>query len=667
MGQIPRVRDDIRIHDHSDIYSGGRLRASALSHISISTLAGGSGIAFLANTQTFTGDNTFSGSTTFTGPVSIDSLAVVSSFTVPDSAFRISGSGDPTKLVAFEVDLVPVGTTTLTVQTSTGYTLAGLNLAQTFSFPQAIAPQTDTGTTLTLTADPTGLTRDIFEMLDDASNPLWTWDHDGLLTVNTIGGNNYGAIEVNAGAASYFVNSANNKTVFLELDGMTVGQSHQLSFINTGVRESFFPNAGGTILQNTDGAGLLPPAGALVYGAGTATGMSQLTIGAAGTVLTSTGAAPQWSTNAAVVDTARSWTTLQTFPDDKFIIVGSASANRTLNFEVDAASANADAHILWTGAADANFTLPPSDTTLAGLAIAQTFTAGQTITPTADVVSLTVNQSAAATGDTLSVFASSAAKHMSVDVDGFTNFFSVRMWEQGDVGSGFYIELAPPAGLTANRVFTFPDIASGTVAIANIAQTFSAKTINTSTIGVTTEANASTSSSGFAFQDVTTATKQLRMILSGAVGNNTFTFTNTAARNYGYGDLAGFVPVVGDDPPAVAAGALGKVDLTAQTADIAATNLTNAPPSGVYAIDASLVTSTGAAAGGTLALAIGWTDGAGAQARNIIAAHSLVTAQSSSGQTVVVRTSGEITYAVTVTGIYSTAAYAVYVRVTALG
>jgi hypothetical protein len=200
------------------------------------------------------------------------------------------------------------------------------------------------------------------------------------------------------------------------------------------------------------------------------------------------------------------------------------------------------------------------------------------------------------------------------------------------------------------------------VALLGATQTFTA-----STFGVGGILISSTASSGVSFTDTTTSTKKLRMVLSGAVGNNSLTFTNTAARNFGHGDLSGNVVIVGDDPPAVASGSLGKVDLTAQTANIGTTNLSSTPPAGLYAVEVYIATTTADVTAGTLAVVIGWTDVVGATTANAVAAHTLAATGRSTGRQLVQVASGDITYAVTITGGYGTSAYAVYVRVVALG
>jgi hypothetical protein len=157
-----------------------------------------------------------------------------------------------------------------------------------------------------------------------------------------------------------------------------------------------------------------------------------------------------------------------------------------------------------------------------------------------------------------------------------------------------------------------------------------------------------------------TSAKTMQIDTAGIAAGNT--------RTWGCQNLGGNVVLVGDDPPAVAAGSLGKVDLTAQAADIATTNLTNAPPSGDYLVMVYLQCTTADATAGTLAVTIGWSDTVGATTDNTAITGFVLTA---TGRTSAVyrvkRASAEITYAVAVTGAYNNARYAIDVRVIALG
>lgn len=212
------------------------------------------------------------------------------------------------------------------------------------------------------------------------------------------------------------------------------------------------------------------------------------------------------------------------------------------------------------------------------------------------------------------------------------------------------------------RAITIPDV-DGTIVLTNGTQTLQAKTLNVSSV-----LTASTASSGCNFADTTTSTKKLRMVLSGAVGNNSFTLSNTAARNYGFGNLSGNVVVVGDDPPAVAAGALGKVDLTGQTAAIGSTNLSSTPPAGFYEVQVVAICTTASGSGApTLDVTLAWTDALGATTEKTINALSLSATGRAHGATRMAVASGNIAYSTTINAASGSPQYAVYIRVVALG
>ena len=70
---------------------------------------------------------------------------------------------------------------------------------------------------------------------------------------------------------------------------------------------------------------------------------------------------------------------------------------------------------------------------------------------------------------------------------------------------------------------------------------------------------------------------------------------------------------------------------------------------------------------GTLTVTIAWTDAVGATTSTPITAFSLAATGRTTGRQLVKIASGNVTYAVAVTGIYGTSQYAVTVRVLALG
>lgn len=100
-------------------------------------------------------------------------------------------------------------------------------------------------------------------------------------------------------------------------------------------------------------------------------------------------------------------------------------------------------------------------------------------------------------------------------------------------GSGFHAEFQlPGTGLTADRFYIFPD-GSGALVVSGVVAQLVGSSLSTF--------DANTASSGASFKDITTSSKRLRMVLSGAVGNNNFTLVTTAARTYTFRDISGGV------------------------------------------------------------------------------------------------------------------------------
>lgn len=232
-----------------------------------------------------------------------------------------------------------------------------------------------------------------------------------------------------------------------------------------------------------------------------------------------------------------------------------------------------------------------------------------------------------------------------------------------DTGTGNSLLLQAP-NLAGSTTLSLPDT-TDTLVARNTTETLAQKTL-----AISCKLICDSILSGGSFVDTGDNTKVFRVITSGSSTGvrSAIAFINTVATTYtAMKDLSGNIPVVGDDPPAVAAGALGKVDLTAQTANIGTTNLSSTPPAGFYEVEVILMCTTSAVGAGTLAVVVGWTDNVGATTNTVITGFILTATGRTTGRALLRVASGDITYAVTVTGIYSTAAYAVYVRVIALG
>lgn len=139
-------------------------------------------------------------------------------------------------------------------------------------------------------------------------------------------------------------------------------------------------------------------------------------------------------------------------------------------------------------------------------------------------------------------------------------------------------------------------------------------------------------------------------------------------------DMVGTFVMVGDDPPAVASRALGKVDLTGQTAAIGSTALSNGSPAGLYEVDIYAVCTTASGAGApTLDVTLGWTDVLGATTQNVVGLNGTTFALPLSatgrahGKIILQLASGNITYATTINAAAGSPQYAIYIRVIALG
>ena len=237
-------------------------------------------------------------------------------------------------------------------------------------------------------------------------------------------------------------------------------------------------------------------------------------------------------------------------------------------------------------------------------------------------------------------------------------------------GSGFVAEIQIN-NLTADRTYIFPD-ATGTLVLTGLEVNL--------ILGTGTTLKTNTSTVGASFQDTTTTSIRLRFVLSGSVGANSITLTNTAARNYTFGDTNGSVVLVGNTTSA--SGVLGKIVLTGQTASLAAqTMLTgNTVSAGAYRLSFYFTTTTIGDVADNVTLTLAWNDGAAhtmvigflGTTSNILpyTAHDLRTANAFSEATAVVRVaaSTDITFTTTLTSPGAgTPAYSIDARIEALG
>ena len=184
------------------------------------------------------------------------------------------------------------------------------------------------------------------------------------------------------------------------------------------------------------------------------------------------------------------------------------------------------------------------------------------------------------------------------------------------------------------------------------------------------------------YTDYIEATPPILMLLADAAGanqffaeikDNTTTFSTTlgvsagltASRFVQAPNQSGDITLHGfsADPPT--ANFMGKVNRTAQVANIATTNLTNTTPAGEYRISYTLADTTADVTAGILTLTFGWTDDVGATTAT--ATQALTALGRTSGTVTLYLASGNITYGVTHTGIFGTSAYALRVRCEYIG
>lgn len=229
-----------------------------------------------------------------------------------------------------------------------------------------------------------------------------------------------------------------------------------------------------------------------------------------------------------------------------------------------------------------------------------------------------------------------------------------------DNSTGYTSKLQSVTDTANNSIYQLPALAgaSDVVVMADLAQTLNAKTVNM---------KSDTASSGSSFFDITTTTKRMRFVLSGAVGNSNIVVANTAARAYTLGDVPGLAVMAGNgaDPPA--GGAIGKINLTGKTADVANTNWTDTTPTGIYILYVDLECTTSAVGAGTIAFRIDYTDDVGAVTNEVIVNRALTATGRSIGAWMIYLASGNLVYDITITGIYSTAVYAARARAIYLG
>jgi hypothetical protein len=260
------------------------------------------------------------------------------------------------------------------------------------------------------------------------------------------------------------------------------------------------------------------------------------------------------------------------------------------------------------------------------------------------------------TGNLLEVYNPSGAVGLFVDCFGVLTSAGLNFI---DPVSGFPAVINT-ATLTIGRSYTFPN-ADGNVLISG---NLDAVAGNTSSRFQSTSTTV-----GAYFVDSTTTTKRLRMVLSGATSNNSFTFTNSLDLcDWNFKNYGGLVPVVGANTSTAARSKMVKVDLTAQGAAIGSTNMTSTATAGLYEVAYSLEDTTSDVTAGTIQFQVNYTDdiGATSQAGATVALTGAGTIRDQSRFTLYLA-SGELSYQTNAVGIFGTSKYALRVRVTYLG
>lgn len=236
-------------------------------------------------------------------------------------------------------------------------------------------------------------------------------------------------------------------------------------------------------------------------------GAYRLVTGAgSGNVLTSdANGVGSWASASSVIDVARTWSTLQKFPDDKILIGGSADITKALIWELDGATTAKTLTLISSHTDNRSITYPNATTTLAGLAVAQTFTKAQTITPDSDATGLTVNAITAQTVPIFNVNDPDVGGDPAFSVRPFTDLdglpgihvptFSsgltgMFIWASGQIGTGAGITRLSNVGVTAARTFTFPNVSGTALVVAGTVTRTNSTSAVTSTLIAATVAGA---------------------------------------------------------------------------------------------------------------------------------------------------------------------------------
>jgi hypothetical protein len=323
-----------------------------------------------------------------------------------------------------------------------------------------------------------------------------------------------------------------------------------------------------------------------------------------------------------LLEQTQTWTESNTFNQQITAIIGllAGSPGNAGTLGVHTGSAGANDFVGLTSLASTlrSQVLQDASGTLALLEAAQTFTTTQTIQPATDVVALKLKANATGAVNLLEGYDNSGALMLAVPETGVLYVNGLTFYPSTPVGTGNGVSFAA-ATLTGSRTATFPD-ATGTVCLLTATQTLTNKTISR-------------------LQTATT--------------------------------VKGTPVIAGDNTGATTANLMSKLALTAQAAAIAATNITDTCPAGLYRVTYYLETTTAQVGDGTIAFKIAYTDRVGATTQTTAATLSLAATTTGttalSGSFVFYMASGNCQYSTVLTGAQTNSRYSVDARCEYLG
>lgn len=264
-----------------------------------------------------------------------------------DTTALVKGSADATKLLRFEVDGFTTGTTRIVTPPNQNFTMAGIDVVQTFSAAQTFTPAANTVAININAVSVTGASSQVFSRI------VGTWNTSGTPSAFLIG-----ITDTASNAAS--------KLIEFQVGGgevFSVGKTGALNFLD-GIRQIFNPsgtNAGINVGAHTTDPSA-PVNGDLWYES-TANELHARINGATVALGAGGGTAP--------------------FIDSTAIIKGSADATKLLRIEVDG----------FTTGTTRVATPPNQDFTIAGTDVLQVFSVTQVFTPAVDTSAIQITGS----------------------------------------------------------------------------------------------------------------------------------------------------------------------------------------------------------------------------------------------------------------------------------